>query len=141
MPGLQITVKSEGPIFRGRGKAIVHKAAERTVEQAVNVGESHLHTLATFRPRGVFKTPGQAGRAASTGNYRRNIHGVRRNLLGHIHDNRVEYGPWLEGTGSRNKTTRFKGYHLWRQTNQMIQRKIPGMLKVHIKRAIKEIGG
>jgi hypothetical protein len=22
-----------------------------------------------------------------------------------------KYGPWLEGTGSRNATTRFKGYH------------------------------
>lgn len=24
------------------------------------------------------------------------------------------YGPWLEGTGSRNMTTRFKGYHGYR---------------------------
>ncbi len=24
------------------------------------------------------------------------------------------YGPWLEGTGSRNATTRFKGYHGYR---------------------------
>lgn len=25
------------------------------------------------------------------------------------------YGPWLEGVGSRNATTRFKGYHGFRQ--------------------------
>jgi hypothetical protein len=25
------------------------------------------------------------------------------------------YGPWLEGTGSRNETTRFKGYHGFRE--------------------------
>lgn len=28
------------------------------------------------------------------------------------------YGPWLEGTGSRNLTTRFKGYHGFRQAGQ-----------------------
>lgn len=28
------------------------------------------------------------------------------------------YGPWLEGTGSRNQTTRFKGYHGFRQASQ-----------------------
>jgi hypothetical protein len=28
------------------------------------------------------------------------------------------YGPWLEGTGSRNETTKFKGYHGFRQAAQ-----------------------
>lgn len=27
-----------------------------------------------------------------------------------IHDRGIIYGPWLEGVGSRNKSTRFKGY-------------------------------
>jgi len=31
-----------------------------------------------------------------------------------IHDQRMVYGPWLEGTGSRNLTTRFKGYRTFR---------------------------
>jgi hypothetical protein len=30
------------------------------------------------------------------------------------------YGPWLEGTGSRNDTTRFKGYHAFRQAAQQL---------------------
>lgn len=28
------------------------------------------------------------------------------------------YGPWLEGSGSRNATTRFKGYHGFRRAAQ-----------------------
>lgn len=32
------------------------------------------------------------------------------------------YGPWLEGTGSRNETTRFKGYHGFRMAGQAIER-------------------
>ncbi len=31
-----------------------------------------------------------------------------------IWDKGLVYGPWLEGTGSRNKTSRFKGYRIWR---------------------------
>jgi hypothetical protein len=30
------------------------------------------------------------------------------------------YGPWLEGTGSRNESTRFKGYHGFRQAAQAL---------------------
>lgn len=32
------------------------------------------------------------------------------------------YGPWLEGTGSRNATTRFKGYHGFRLAGQALGR-------------------
>ncbi|HZB28934.1 MAG TPA: hypothetical protein VE465_02090 [Streptosporangiaceae bacterium] len=35
-----------------------------------------------------------------------------------VHDRGVIYGPWLEGTGSRNKTTRFKGYSSFRRAAQ-----------------------
>lgn len=30
----------------------------------------------------------------------------------------ASYGPWLEGVGSRNETTAFKGYHGYRQAAQ-----------------------
>lgn len=33
-----------------------------------------------------------------------------------IHDSGVIYGPWLAGVGSRNATSRFKGYAHWRRT-------------------------
>lgn len=33
-----------------------------------------------------------------------------------VTDGGIVYGPWLEGTGSRNRTTRFKGYRHFRLT-------------------------
>jgi hypothetical protein len=33
----------------------------------------------------------------------------------------VIYGPWLEGVGSRNRTTRFKGYFTFRRTAQQLK--------------------
>lgn len=37
------------------------------------------------------------------------------------------YGPWLEGVGSRNETTRFKGYHAFRKAASALERRIEGM--------------
>lgn len=37
------------------------------------------------------------------------------------------YGPWLEGVGSRNNTTRFKGYHAFRTAAMKLQRRIEEM--------------
>jgi hypothetical protein len=37
------------------------------------------------------------------------------------------YGPWLEGVGSRNNTTRFKGYHAFRKAAQDLDARIEGM--------------
>ena len=34
------------------------------------------------------------------------------------------YGPWLEGVGSRNSVTRFKGYHAFRNAAQALDRHI-----------------
>jgi hypothetical protein len=44
---------------------------------------------------------------------------------GHQVDDRgVIYGPWLEGTGSRNRTTRFKGYAAFRRALQSVERRV-----------------
>lgn len=38
-----------------------------------------------------------------------------------VTDGGVIYGPWIEGTGSRNSTTRFKGYHTYREVAQRLE--------------------
>jgi hypothetical protein len=37
------------------------------------------------------------------------------------------YGPWLEGTGSRNFSTRFKGYHGFRKATQELDMEAQGI--------------
>lgn len=57
-----------------------------------------------------------------TGYYRSQIHTVRRGAHVTIDDNDVIYGPWLEGTGSRNSpVTRFPGYFTFRRMYRKIQ--------------------
>lgn len=40
-----------------------------------------------------------------------------------VHDNSVIYGHWLEGTGSKNPVTSFKGYWSMRDTTFRVQSK------------------
>lgn len=49
-----------------------------------------------------------------TGYYQSRVVVDRRQTYRGITDSGVVYGGWLEGVSSRNRTTRFKGYHTFR---------------------------
>lgn len=50
-----------------------------------------------------------------TPHYWNQIDAIPRGTGWTVWDRMVIYGPWLEGTGSRNRTTRFKGYFNFRK--------------------------
>lgn len=45
-----------------------------------------------------------------------------------VHDRGIVYGPWLEGTSSRNRTTRFKGYASFRRATATGTQKAPAIV-------------
>lgn len=103
-----------GNLFTGNGAdrimAQYEDAVERAgAERAEQLIQSHLGT--------VLRNP--------TGFYQSQI-GVRRsNGDWAVTDNNVVYGPWLEGTGSRNApVTSFRGYRTFRHVAQMMDRQI-----------------
>ena len=54
-----------------------------------------------------------------------------------VHDNKVIYGNWLEGTGSRNSPkTRFPGYASFRRATQQVEREAPDIVRAQIDRAV-----
>jgi hypothetical protein len=57
------------------------------------------------------------------------------------HDRGIVYGPWLEGTGSRNRTTQFKGYKAKRQAEQELQRKVPTIVQPYVEQLIRRLDG
>lgn len=69
-------------------------------------------TAVKERLRGVLKNP--------TGRYENSIQTERQQNDMLITDGKIVYGPWLEGEGSRNQTTRFKGYHTFRIVTQQL---------------------
>lgn len=53
-----------------------------------------------------------------------------------IWDSYVVYGPWLEGVGSRNRTTRFKGYAAFRIEATLLDRKAGAIADATVRRLI-----
>ena len=107
---MEIKVKKHGPAFDGRAAKAVDDfrlaAKEEVADQAVNEVQATLGH--------VLKNP--------TGYYSSRITTNRQQNDFAVTDNGVVYGPWLEGVGSRNQTTRFKGYATFRKVAQKIQR-------------------
>jgi hypothetical protein len=107
---VDINVRVRGPLFDGKASAELGRflsAAERAVaEEGVRVVRAELKT--------VLRHP--------TGYYSSRITAAPSGTAYAVTDQGVSYGPWLAGTGSRNRTTRFKGYQHWRRATQRLER-------------------
>lgn len=58
-----------------------------------------------------------------------------------VSDRGIIYGPWLEGTGSRNETTRFKGYASARKATQQLEGQIDQVLIPVVARLTRRLNG
>lgn len=142
MTTFEVRVDASGPIFAKTAPAIVRRAAQRTIAALVELGESRLDLMLRPRPAGVYLSVTEARKGqASRGHYRRNLHTVVQDLRGVISDGGVIYGPWLEGVGSRNDTTRFKGYGAFRRVQTFLDQKRPDIARAHVQRLVSELNG
>lgn len=141
---IKTRITRSGPIFQrppGNPPGL-NKGLQEVVQAVLEAGEQQLDTLLSPRPRGVFLSVSQAQKGkASRGHYRQNVmaNSWRRNLHARIEDGGVVYGPWLEGVGRRNRTTRFKGYHSFRRTSQWLNKNFRSVAGPAIRRMIDRI--
>jgi hypothetical protein len=138
---MELTTKVEltGPLFRGVAPRILRQVTESAVKDLTEAGESFLLLRLRPRPAGVYKTAQQAGKDKSTGHYRRNIQSSVRNLTGELSDGGVIYGPWLEGVGSRNRSTRFKGYFSFRAAKQLVEKRVDRTINQYLGKFVRRM--
>lgn len=113
MPSQTFTYNTRGPLFDGSFAREMERAMDEIKQE---VGDETV-LLIQDRLDQVLVNP--------TGFYRSNIRAYPRGLVVMVDDNNVIYGPWLEGVGSRNATTRFKGYHTFRTVLGEARRRTP----------------
>lgn len=107
-----------GALFRGHGAEatrILEEAADDIEREAAEWGENQISRF--FHTS--FRRP--------TGYYESHVHISNAGTGLEIGDGGEAgpvYGPWLEGVGSRNVTTRFKGYHTFRKVATLLERRI-----------------
>jgi hypothetical protein len=103
-------IVTRGPVFDGRARVRLTRMCT-DIEQGV---AAETQRRVQILGQSLFRYTKKAHDVP--GKWRSHIHVVSRGGHRAVTDSGIIYGPWLEGTGSRNKTTRFKGYNMWRTT-------------------------
>lgn len=126
---VDLGVVVDGPLADGSAKDILHEWLDESKQKIAEYAVRQLDAVHMDK----------TGRA--TGHYQSEI---RSALLTYhdvlIHDP-VIYGPWLEGTSERNRSTRFKGYHLWRRARDVTQREAGNIAQDLLPPYLDRIGG
>lgn len=109
MTVIVVSVEKSGPLFDGRADRKLREMQNEIGRRVAIVGASMIRTELA----GVLKH--------ETPHYRLQNEATVDPPGWKIWDRGVIYGPWLEGTGSRNfPKTRFRGYSTYRRTTQRI---------------------
>lgn len=125
----EVKVTMTGPLFDGRAATAMRGITADIVERLATEGQRRwlVGLRATLRkPSGAYES--RIDHQSSTTRAR-------------VHDNRTIYGPWLEGTGSRNATTRFKGYANARKAAQQLDAGATALADQVIREHLSELGG
>lgn len=110
---MSVKVKTNGPFFNEGNRerevsVFLENATLEVAQEGVNLVQNELGR--------VLKNP--------TGYYRSNITTDNRANGFAVTDGGVVYGPWLEGVGSRNSRSRFKGYSTFRRMLGQLESKV-----------------
>lgn len=103
-----ISQKASGPLFNGEAAKAIQDFQEASEDAIADFTVNEIQAELGQ----VLKNP--------TGYYKSKIQTNRQTDDISVNDGGVVYGPWLEGVGSRNKSTRFKGYATFRRVTQRI---------------------
>jgi hypothetical protein len=107
-----VTVDTSGPFFDGRAD---HEAQQGTNKVAEDVAKEGLQMVKSDLSRVIRTHP--------SGRYIPSVTALHTGQSSFSIGTRIVYGRWIEGTGSRNRTTRFKGYASFRRTAQVLNAK------------------
>lgn len=122
-----IDVTYHGPIFDGRADAIIDRSTREMEHHLASVGADYVRAELERVLRK--ETPYYRLQVTSTEYPGRTV----------INDGGVVYGPWLEGTSSRNRTTRFKGYSTFRRVTRMLQNDAKRIVLPQVNKLVEKI--
>lgn len=118
-------VHFNGPIFDGRAAhevdAMIHEMLDDVGQQGYSDVMSNLDSS--------IRNP--------TPYYETQINVKNSGLTRVVNDRGIIYGPWLEGTGSRNSpVTRFPGYASFRRAHQKLEGEVPRLIAGTVRRHV-----
>ena len=121
-------VTIQGPVFDGRLRRHTRELLDEAVWSVAGEAEAEVGQLldASIRnPTPYYETQITRQRVSTD--------------EASVHDRGIVYGPWLEGVGSRNLTTRFKGYASFRRAAQAVQARVPQIVRPAVMAFIRKV--
>jgi len=125
-----VTVR--GPLADGTADRALQEWARITAKAIADEGADALRRFPMDR----------TGRA--TGGFQANIHVRQRGddaVIPGPMIRGVTWAPWLEGTSRRNKSTRFRGYRVFRKTRVQMQQWAPEIAQRELAKIMPQLGG
>jgi hypothetical protein len=123
-----LSATARGPFFDASADHVLREMVSDIADEVAAQASADVHTnlnASIQRPTPYYETQ---IRIESRGHNERSVN-----------DSGVVYGNWLEGTGSRNRTTRFKGYASFRRATQSTQAKAPALARAAVERAVRRL--
>ena len=124
---MSVNVRVSGPFFDSRADIAVHDFLQEALDEVAGQGLANWHNYldaSIKHPTPYYETQITVERA-----------GTERV----VHDRGIVYGPWLEGVGSKNRTTRFKGYHSLRKATQELHGQAQALVEHVLKRYLSRM--
>jgi hypothetical protein len=126
---VQVTVLIHGNVLRGLSEPFIRAACQVGQQAVAEEGVNRVHS----QLQDVLQHP--------TGYYESQVVTDRSTEESRVTDGGVVYGPWLEGTGSRNQSTRFKGYRTFRIVTQGLKADAGGIARGAMMPILERLNG
>lgn len=124
-------LETKGPLFEGGGATPLIQAFLLDAEQTL-AAKGVEFVLDVTKARFKTRTPVYETRVA--------VRPLTTNRL-EVWDQGIVYGPWLEGTGSRNAVSRFKGYRMFRIAKNRLESERSELLREPIRKMMRKLNG
>lgn len=130
------SVRTSGPLFDGRAgialregiESVRHDVAKRGVELTMAAFTGSIRADRGGMQRSITTTGSSRTYSTRSGRKTYSLPVAVDDLSETVvTTDLATYGPWLEGTSSRNETTRFPGYHGFRRAGQELDRVAGGI--------------
>lgn len=126
-------VKVSGPVFDGRATRAVEAYTSNLVKDLGEQGQNYIQVAANEMDKSGRGGTGRA--AAGVKLYTSNLEST---IFGEMVQGEV-WWPWLEGVSKRNYSTRYKGYHTFRNVKARLNRRCVPYAREQLSRYIAEM--